>query len=204
MRPLSPCPCKAAAPKGPVFYFLNYIPRRLRGPTRADSIKILIMSWRIARSTPLVVGCQPEVFCPWVVSTDTHGRSGDMGDRCVALAWPGAVEDRPDFPSDRCRRRHWPNDWSECSSLSTHCTKLRGSSSVGTIFAHTSTRLSVRTHRGSHPTRPGRRRGARRKVAHRMVFRSLETPLGCSETPLGTSSSYSGGRRWGRRHGNAD
>ena len=49
---------------------------------------------------PLVAEFQPEVFCPWVVPTDTHGRSGDMGGRCVALTWSGAVEDRPDWPSD--------------------------------------------------------------------------------------------------------
>ena len=139
------------------------------------------MSWRIPRSTPLVAGCQPEVFCPWMVSTDTHGRSGYMGDRCVALTWPGAVEDRPDWPSGRCRR-HWPNVWCECSSSSTHFTKVRGSASAITIFAHTSTRPSVRTHRGSHSARSGRPQGARRKVTHRMVFRN--TPLWCSETPL--------------------
>ena len=87
------------------------------------------------------------------------------------------------------RRRHRPNVWCECCSLSTHCTKVRGSTSVGTDFSHTSTRPSVRAHRGRHPARSGRPRGARRKVAHRRVFQN--TPEGCSETLLGTCNQRS-------------
>ena len=49
------------------------------------------MSWRIARSTPLVAECQPEAFCPWAVPTDTYGRGGNMDDRSVALTWSSAV-----------------------------------------------------------------------------------------------------------------
>ena len=43
---------------------------------------------------------QPEVFWPWMVSTDTYGRGGDMGDRSVALTWSSAVDGRPAWPSD--------------------------------------------------------------------------------------------------------
>ena len=134
-------------------------------------------SWRIARSTPLVAGwCQPGAICPWMVPTDTHGRSGDMGDRCAALTWPGAGgEDRPDWPSGRCQR-HWPNVWCECSSLSTHCTKVRGSTSVGTIL-----------HKALLDRPSGRTEGAIRHeqddlgahVARWRIVRCLETPLWC-------------------------
>ena len=56
----------------------------------------------------------------------------------------------------------------------THCSKVRGSTSAGTGFAHTSTRPSVRTHRGRHPARSGRPRGARRKVACVMAFLNVQ------------------------------
>ena len=74
--------------------------------------------------------------------------------------------------------------------MSTHCTKVRGSTIVGTDFAHTSTRPSVRTHQGRHPARSGRARGARRTVAHRRV---LQNTLGLSD--LG-SSLHVGSPAW--------
>ena len=77
----------------------------------------------------------------------------------------------------------WPGVWFECSSLSTHLSKVRGSTSVGTGFPHSFTRPPVRTHRGRHPARSGRPRGARRKVAW---FRTFTYVLGRSETPPGT------------------
>ena len=140
------------------------------------------MSWRIARSTPLVAGWQPEAFCPWAVSTDTYDRGDNMGDRSVAHTWSSAVDGRPDWPSDCCRR-HWPNVWCECYSLSTHCTKVRGSTSSGTDFAQTSTRPSVRTHRGRHPARSGRPRGARRKMAHGALWGVSEHRRGVLKHP---------------------
>ena len=73
------------------------MPRRLRGPTRAESIRN--PSNELVNRT-FVAECLLEVFCQWMVPTDTHGRSGYLGGRCVALTWPGAVEDRPDWSSD--------------------------------------------------------------------------------------------------------
>ena len=36
---------------------------------------------------------QPEVFWPsWMVSTDTYGRGGDMGESSVAPTWSSAVD----------------------------------------------------------------------------------------------------------------
>ena len=53
-------------------------------------------------------------------------------------------------------------------------------------FPHTSTRPSVRTHRGRHPARSGRPWSAHRKMAHRRVFQNTPGwPQGCSETPPG-------------------
>ena len=115
-----------------------------------------------------------------MVPTDTLDRGGYMGGRCVALTWSSEIDGRPDWPSDHMPAP-WPDVWFECSSLSTHCSKVRGSTSVGTNFAHTSTRPSVRTHRGRHPARSGRPRGARRKVAW---FRTFTYVLGRSETSL--------------------
>ena len=70
-----------------------------------------------------------------------------------------AVEDRPHWPSDRCRRQ-WLNVWCECYSLRTRYTKVCGSISVGTIFPQSFIRPSVR----------GRPRGARRKATCVMAF----------------------------------
>ena len=148
-------------------------------PIRSE---IPIISWRIARSTTEVAKCQPEAFWSWMVSTDTLDRGGYMGGRCVALTWSSEIDGGPDWPSDHMPAP-WPDVWFECSSLSTHCTKVCGSTSVGTIFPHTSTRPSVRTHRGRHPARSGRPRGARPRVAW---FRTYVNVLGRSETPLGT------------------
>ena len=60
----------------------------------------------------------------------------------------------------------WPGVWFECSSLFTHCSKVRGSASVGvgTGFPHSFTRPPVRMHRGRHPARSGRLGTERRKV----------------------------------------
>ena len=85
----------------------------------------------------------------------------------------------------------WPNVWCECSSIFEHplSTKVCGSTSVGTILPKSFTRPSVRTHRGSHPVRSGRPRGARRKVAWFMAFTYV---LGRSETPPGHLISQQG------------
>ena len=69
-----------------------------------------------------------------MVPTDTLDRGGYMGGRCVALTWSSEIDGRPDWPSDHMPAP-WPDVWFECSSLSTHCTKVRGSTSVGTDFA---------------------------------------------------------------------
>ena len=110
-----------------------------------------------------------------MVPTDTLDRGGYMGGRCVALTWSSEIDGRPDWPSDHMPAP-WPDVWFECSSLSTHCSKVRGSTSVGTDFAHTSTRPSVRTHRGRHPARSGRPRGARRKVTIRGLLPRINHP----------------------------
>ena len=120
-----------------------------------------------------------------MVPTDTHGRGGCMGDRCVTLTWSRVVDGRPDWPSDRCRR-HRRNVWCGCSSLSTYCSKAHGSTSVGTIFAHEFTRPSVRGRRRSHPTRSGRPRDVRPQMirgpaqgrACTSFFARLTAPLG--------------------------
>ena len=93
-----------------------------------------------------------------------------MGHRFVARTWSRVVDDRPDWPSGRCRR-HCPNVWCECSSLNSHCSKVRGSAGLGTGFAHTSTRPSVRTRRGSHLARSGHLGTERREVTW---FRSFQ------------------------------
>ena len=116
-----------------------------------------------------------------MVPTDTLDRGGYMGGRCVALTWSSEIDGRPDWPSDHMPAP-WPGVWFECSSLSTHCSKVRGSTSVGTGFPHSFTRPPVRTHRGRHPARSGRPRGARRKVAW---FRTFTYVLGRSETSPG-------------------
>ena len=122
--------------------------------------------------------CQPEEFWSWMVPTDTLNRGGYMGGRCVALTWSSVADGRPDWPSDHMSAP-WPDVRYECSSLSTHCTKVRGSTSAGTGFPHSFTRPSVQAHRGSHPARSGRPRGAH----HPRVtwFRSYTYYLGSSE-----------------------
>ena len=115
-----------------------------------------------------------------MVSTDTLDRGGYMGGRCVALTWSSEIDGRPDWLSDHMPAQ-WPDVWFECSSLSTHCSKVRGSTSVGTNFAHTSTRPSVRTHRGRHPARSGRPRGARRKVTYSDLQKFLTSPFSFAE-----------------------
>ena len=67
-----------------------------------------------------------------------------MGGRCVALTWSSEIDGRPDWPSDHMPAP-WPDVWFECSSLSTHCSKVRGSTSFGTGFPHSFTRPPVRT-----------------------------------------------------------
>ena len=158
------------------------IPRRFLGPTRADSITNPKISWGIARSTTEVAKCQPGAFWSWMVPIDTLDRSGYMGGRCVALTWSSEIDGRPDWPSDHMPAP-WPDVWFGCSSLSTHCSKMHGSTSVGTDFVYTSTRPSVRTHRGRHPARSGRPRGARRRKV--TWFRSFQNDLGHSEMNLG-------------------
>ena len=74
-----------------------------------------------------------------LVPTGTLDRGGYMGDRCVALTWPSEIDGRPDWPSDHMPAP-WPDVWCVCSSLSTHCTKVCGSTSVGTIFPQRFTR----------------------------------------------------------------
>jgi len=122
----------------------------------------------------LVVDGVSSVCCQQTPTLDrgaaaVEGGGGYMGGRCVALTWTSEIDGKPDWPSDHIPAP-WPDVWFECSSLSTHCSKVRGSTSFGTGFAHTSTRPSVRGRRRSHPARPGRPRGGRRKVTCAMAF----------------------------------
>ena len=87
------------------------------------------------------------------------------------LAWSSEIDGRPDWPSDHMPAPR-PDVWFECSSLSTHCSKVRGSTSVGTGFAHSFTRPSVRGRRRSHPTRSGHLGAERRKVTWFRVFQN--------------------------------
>ena len=120
----------------------------------------------------------------WMVSIDTLDRGGYMGGRYVALTWPSEIDGRPDWPSIHMPAP-WPDVWFECSSLSTHCSKVHGSTSFGTGFAHTSTRPSVRTHRPREPSNAVRApRGACRKVTYVIAF--LNAPRAFPETSLGT------------------
>ena len=130
-----------------------------------------VNSLRSTRSTTEVAKCQPEAFWSWMVSTDTLDRGGYMGGRCVALTWSSEIDGRPDWPSDHMPAP-WPDVWFECSSLSTHCSKVRGSTSVGTGFPHSFTRPSVRGRRRSHPTRSGHLGAERRKVTWFRVFQN--------------------------------
>ena len=85
-------------------------------------------------STTEVAKFQPEAFWSWIVPTGTLDRGAYLGGRCVALTWPSEIDVRPDcWPSDHIPAP-WPDVWFECSSSSTHCSKVRGSISVGTGF----------------------------------------------------------------------
>ena len=90
-----------------------------------------------------------------MVSIDTHGRSGYVGDNSVALAYSSVVDGRPDWPS-RAGRRHRPNVCCEWSSRSACCSKVHGSYPSRTLGPDNFTRPSVRTRRGSHPAPSGR------------------------------------------------
>ena len=109
-----------------------------------------------ARSPTPVERCQPVVFLQWMVPTDTHGRSGDVGDHSVALAWSSVVDGRPDRPSSRGRRRIVPDVCRECSSKSIHYSKVNGSYHPRTIGPGRFTRRPVWTRRASHPAPSGR------------------------------------------------
>ena len=76
-------------------------PRRLQGPIRADSMRN--PKNELANHTFDNTGGKVPaggILVAWMVPTDTHGRSGDIGDRSVALRWSSAVDGRPDWPSD--------------------------------------------------------------------------------------------------------
>ena len=90
-----------------------------------------------------------------MVPTDTHGHSGDVGHRSVALTWSSVVDGRPDRPS-RGRRRIVSDVCRECSSKSTHCSKVHGSYHPRTIGLDSFTRRPVWTRRASHPAPSGR------------------------------------------------
>ena len=78
-----------------------------------------------------------------------------MGHRSVALTWSSVVDDRPDR-SSQTGRRHRRNVWCECSSKSTHCSKVHGSYHPRTIGLDSFTRRPVWTRRASHPAPSGR------------------------------------------------
>ena len=90
-----------------------------------------------------------------MVSTDTRDCVSYMGHRSVALTWSSVVDDRPDRPS-QTGRRHRRNVWCECSSKSTHCSKVHGSYHPRTIGLGSFTWRPVWTRRASHPARSGR------------------------------------------------
>ena len=78
-----------------------------------------------------------------------------MGHRSVALTWSSVVDDRPDR-SSQTGRRHRRNVWCECSSKSTHCSKVHGSYHPRTIGLDSFTRRPVWARRASHPAPSGR------------------------------------------------
>ena len=90
-----------------------------------------------------------------MVSTDTRDCVSYMGHRSVALTWSSVVDERPDR-SSRTGRRHRRNVWCECSSKSTHCSKVHGSYHPRTIGLDSFTRRPVWTRRASHPAPLGR------------------------------------------------
>ena len=90
-----------------------------------------------------------------MVPTDTHGRSGYVGDNSVTLTYASVVDGRPDWPS-RAGRRHRRNVWCECSSKSTHCSKVHGSYHPRTTGPGSFTRRPVWMRRASHPAPSGR------------------------------------------------
>ena len=137
------------------------ITRRLPLPNRAGSTRNvhnnLIQPFVRTRLPTPVERYQPVVFWQCMVLTDTHGRSGHVGDHCVTLTWSSVVDGRPDRPS-RGRRRMVPDVCRKCSSKSTHCScsKVHGSYHSRTIGSGSFTRRPVWTRRASHPAPSGR------------------------------------------------
>ena len=119
-----------------------------------------------------------------MVSTDTRGCVSYMGHRSVALTWSSVVDDRPDR-SSRTGRRHRRNVWCECSSKSTHCSKVHGSYHPRTIGLGSFTRRPVWTRRASHPAPSGRPPRGGAKVTW---FRYSCEYLGILEKTPGNSS----------------
>ena len=135
------------------------IPRRLPWPNRAGSTRNVhnssIQPFVRTHSLTPVERCQPVVFWQWMVSTDTHGHSGDVGHHSVALTWPSMVDGRPDRPS-RGRWRIVPDVCRECSLKSIHCSKVHDSYLSRTPRPDKFTWPSGRTRRGNHPAPSGR------------------------------------------------
>ena len=134
-------------------------PRRLPWPNRAGSTRNVhnnsIQPFVRTRSPTPVERCQSVVFWQWMVSTDTHDRSGDAGDNSVTLTWSSVVDGRP----DRSSRGRWlivPDVCKECSSKITHCSKVHGSYHPRTIGPGSFTRRPVGLRRASHPVPSGR------------------------------------------------
>ena len=111
-------------------------PRQLPWPNRAVSTRNIhnnsIQPFVRTRSPKPVERCKPVVFWQYMVPTDTHGRSGDVGNNNVTLTWSSVVDGRPDRPS-RGRRRIVPDVCRECSSKSIHCSKVHSSYHPRTI-----------------------------------------------------------------------
>ena len=123
------------------------IPRRLPWLNRAGSTRNFhnnsIQPFvRTCSPTP-VERCQSVVLWQWMVPTDTHGRSGDVGSPSVALTWSSVVDGRPDRPS-RGRLRIVPDVCTQCSSKSIHCLKVHGSYHPRTVWLLPEKRLSAR------------------------------------------------------------
>ena len=130
-----------------------------------------------------------------MVPTDTHDRSGNVGDKFVMLTWPSVVDGRPDRPS-RGRRRIVPDVCRERSSKSTHCSKMHGSYHPRTIGLGSFTRRPVWTRRASHPAPSGRPPRGGAKVTW---FRYPREYLGYSREDPGRLITYAGGMRVHRR-----
>ena len=100
----------------------------------------------------------------------------------VALTWSSVVGGRPDRPS-RGRRRIVPGVCKECSSKSTHFSKVHGSYQPPRAIGPGSfTRRPVWTRRASHPAPSGRPPRGGEKVAW---FRYSFDHLGCSREDPG-------------------